>query len=114
MTEHLPIILYVEDDPEWRKAILPKICNERAEVVGLTNAQDVFEFLSHTRPQLVVVDLHLSGSTVSGFDLAKHLMSVGQNVLAISTSPSLGPARVPTADKGNLTALRSTLFSLLG
>jgi CheY-like chemotaxis protein len=57
-----PLALVVEDNPQLNR-IISLTLQDQFEIVAITNGDDALAYLSHTRPDMILLDLHLPGAS---------------------------------------------------
>ncbi|MBC7386882.1 MAG: response regulator [Cryobacterium sp.] len=68
-----PVVLAVEDDPEFLKALQVVLSRFGLKVIGAASAEDFMKVMDQLRPDLYLIDLQLG--TECGFELIKKLRS---------------------------------------
>lgn len=105
MSEGKPVIMYIDDDPDYREVVRTLLENNGYEVMEASSGEEGLELFRTRRPDLVIVDLMME-EVDSGTSFVKELRllgntapifmlsSVGEN-LSLATDPlTLGLAGV--------------------
>ncbi len=78
-TNGKPVILYVEDDPDYREAVRMMIEAGGYDVIEAESAEEGLEVYHAHHPDLVIVDLMME-EVDAGTNLVRDLRSIGQEV----------------------------------
>lgn len=87
MSMHEPVVLAVEDDPEFLKALQVVLGRFGINVIGTSNVEDFLKAVDQHRPDLYLIDLELGAA--HGFDLITELRKkrmLTEPILVISGS----------------------------
>ena len=90
MSEHLPRILVVEDDPQVREAIRWALEEEGLDVVTASGGREALTAASDHPPDLVLLDLTLP--EINGYEVANSLRSMSDRQLPILLMTADGQA----------------------
>jgi CheY-like chemotaxis protein len=105
MSEHKPVILYVDDDPDYREALRGMLEAAGYEMVEAASGEEGLVVYKRARPDLVIVDLMME-EVDTGTSFAKELRllgntapvymlsSVGEGMNLASDYPGLGLAGI--------------------
>lgn len=72
-TDGKTIIVVVDDDENLLKLIAKTLEDAGYEAKAFSTSDDAFDFLRDTKPDLIVSDINLQGSTMGGFSLYEKL-----------------------------------------
>lgn len=70
-------ILLVEDNRDVARAIVAMLERERYEPLWAVTLEEAYRFLSEAEPDLLILDVMLPESNDAGFELTKHMRTMG-------------------------------------
>lgn len=88
MSEGKPVIMYVDDDPDYREVVRTLLENNGYEVMEAASGEEGIELFKKRRPDLVIVDLMME-EVDSGTSFVKELRLLG-NTAPIFMLSSVG------------------------
>ncbi len=88
MSEKKPVILFVDDDPDYREVVRTILEGSGYEMVEASSGEEGLEVYKSTRPDLVIVDLMME-EVDTGASFAKELRLLG-NTAPIYMLSSVG------------------------
>lgn len=88
MSEGKPVIMYVDDDPDYREVVRTLLENNGYEVMEAASGEEGLELFKTRRPDLVIVDLMME-EVDSGTSFVKELRLLG-NTAPIYMLSSVG------------------------
>ena len=88
MSEGKPVIMYVDDDPDYREVVRTLLENNGYEVMEAASGEEGIELFKKRRPDLVIVDLMME-EVDSGTSFVKELRLLG-NTAPIYMLSSVG------------------------
>jgi len=88
MSEGKPVIMYVDDDPDYREVVRTLLENSGYEVMEAASGEEGLELFKKRRPDLVIVDLMME-EVDSGTSFVKELRLLG-NTAPIYMLSSVG------------------------
>ncbi len=88
MSEGKPVIMYVDDDPDYREVVRTLLENNGYEVTEAASGEEGIELFKKKRPDLVIVDLMME-EVDSGTSFVKELRLLG-NTAPIFMLSSVG------------------------
>lgn len=91
-SEELPLALIVDDDEIFRNRLCRALAQRNWEAVGVANAESALEAARERSPDLVLVDLRMSGK--GGLDLVPELRALDTSIAIIVLT---GYGSIPTA-----------------
>jgi two-component system response regulator RegA len=71
MSENLPLLLIVDDDPTFRRVLERAMQRRGYEVMTAENVDDAIVLANEQAPEYAIIDLKMQGA--SGLELVKHL-----------------------------------------
>ena len=74
LTQHIPTILYVEDNPDNRMLVRRILQAEGYDVLEANNAAKALEILEGQTPDLILMDINMPD--IDGYTLTKRLKSL--------------------------------------
>ncbi len=88
------ILVVVDDDTEYRQALLSLFEGHPIEVLGFQTGEDAVEFLQglSVHPDLIVLDIELKIGGLSGVEVAHQLRrecGIGSPILFLSSEPTV-------------------------
>jgi DNA-binding response OmpR family regulator len=96
MSEDRPVILYVDDDPDYREAVRTILESSGYEMIGAASGEEGIETFKVRRPDLILVDLMME-EVDTGARFAKELRLLG-NTAPIYMLSSVGEGMSLEAD----------------
>jgi CheY-like chemotaxis protein len=78
MSDKKPVILYVDDDPDYREVIRTILESDGYEVAEAASGEEGLEVYKRVRPDLVIVDLMME-EVDTGTSFAKELRLLGNH-----------------------------------
>ena len=96
MSEKAPVILYVDDDPDYREVMRVILQGKGYELVEASSGEEGLEVYQRTRPDLIIVDLMME-EVDTGAHFAKELRLLG-NTAPIYMLSSVGEDMNLSAD----------------
>jgi two-component system nitrogen regulation response regulator NtrX len=100
MSEKKPVILYVDDDPDYREVVRAILEGSGYAVVEASSGEEGLEAYKRTRPDLIIVDLMME-EVDTGTRFTKELKLLG-NTAPIYMLSSVGEAMNLSADHVSL------------
>ena len=100
MSEKAPVILYVDDDPDYREVVRAILQGSGYEVVEASSGEEGLEVYQRTRPDLIIVDLMME-EVDTGARFAKELKLLG-NTAPIYMLSSVGEGMNLSADHASM------------
>jgi CheY-like chemotaxis protein len=79
MSEHKPVILYVDDDPDYLEVLRTILEANGYEMVEAASGEEGLEVYKNAKPDLVIVDLMME-EVDTGTNFAKELRLLGNTV----------------------------------
>ena len=119
MSKRKPIILYVDDDPDYREVVRTMLESGGYEMVEAATGEEGLQVYKERKPDLVIVDLMME-EVDAGTNLVKELRLLG-NTAPIYMLSSVGEGLNLTVDYATLGLAgvfqkpidRGTLFAVL-
>lgn len=96
MSEHKPVILYVDDDPDYLMVLRTILEAAGYEMVEAASGEEGLEAYKRARPDLVIVDLMME-EVDTGASFAKELRLLG-NTAPVYMLSSVGEGMNQTSD----------------
>ena len=100
MSEKTPVILYVDDDPDYREVVRVILQGRGYELVEASSGEEGLEVYQRTRPDLIIVDLMME-EVDTGARFAKELKLLG-NTAPIYMLSSVGEDMNLSADHASM------------
>jgi two-component system OmpR family response regulator len=83
MSDSLPIVLHVDDNPSVRSFVEPGLRDAGFNYVSATDGWDGLEKFESIRPDIVVLDIMLGDPDFNGLDVCKRIRESGSDVPVI-------------------------------
>jgi DNA-binding response OmpR family regulator len=100
MSEGKPIVMFVDDDPDYREVVRTLLENNGYEVIEAASGEEGVELYKKRRPDLVIVDLMME-EVDSGTAFVKELRLLG-NKAPIFMLSSVGEGMSVSADYASM------------
>lgn len=110
-----PVVLFVEDDPNWREELVPRALRDCNCTLWSTDRPErALEVIQgEDPPDVLLSDIVLLGSFLDGVRLIQSAVKRGIRSIAISSLPGLAPSDVPVVDKRDLGQLKGVLEGVM-